>query len=54
MPCDAQDDLALPEFPGNALRQLAPFAQSLEANGVDYFWTYDQLTFITPLSLWDA
>src|SRR5439155_397496 len=26
--------------------------RSLEANGVDYFWTYDQLTFITPRSLW--
>jgi phthiodiolone/phenolphthiodiolone dimycocerosates ketoreductase len=37
---------------GMPLRQLAPFAQSLESNGVDYFWTYDQLTFLTPLSLW--
>jgi phthiodiolone/phenolphthiodiolone dimycocerosates ketoreductase len=37
---------------GLPLRQLAPFAQSLEANGIDYFWTFDQLTFITPRSLW--
>jgi phthiodiolone/phenolphthiodiolone dimycocerosates ketoreductase len=34
------------------LRDLAPFAQSLEASGVDYFWTYDQLSFITPRCLW--
>ena len=34
------------------LRQLGPFAQGLEAAGVDYFSTYDQLTFVTPPPLW--
>lgn len=45
---------ALPFWGSRAVpvRQLGAFAEALKAGGVDYFWTWDQLTFLFPPSLW--
>lgn len=45
---------AIPCIPDRSIpvRQFGAFAQALEANGIDYFFLYDQLTSYLPRALW--